>query len=60
MVHKLAAPLQHQTADLPRWYKIMSSQGIVNVSHVDGLLSSIDGVTNPLMCKWQKNKGDFE
>jgi hypothetical protein len=42
MVHKLAAPLQYQTADL------MLSHGVVNASHVAGLLSSIDGVTNAI------------
>jgi hypothetical protein len=58
MVHKLAAPLQHQTAS--RWYNIMLSHGIVNASHVAGLLSLIDGVTNAIDMQVAKNKGDLE
>jgi len=38
----------------------MLSQGIVNVSHVAGLLSLIDGVTNAIDVQVAKNKGDLE
>jgi hypothetical protein len=38
----------------------MLSYGIVNTSHVAGLLSSIDGVTNAFDVQVAKNKGDFE
>ncbi len=38
----------------------MLSHGIVNVSHVVGLLSSIDGVTNAIDVQVAKNKGDLE
>jgi hypothetical protein len=55
MVHKLVAPLQQQTAD-----HIMSSHGIVNVSHVTDQLSSIDGVTNAIDVQVATNKGDLE
>jgi hypothetical protein len=58
MVHKLAAPLQHQTADLGGTTSCY--HGIVNVSHVTGLLSSIDGVTNAIDMQVAKNKGDLE
>ncbi len=39
----------------------MFSCGIVNASHVSGLLSSIDGVTkNAIDVQVAKNKGDLE
>jgi hypothetical protein len=38
----------------------MLSHGIVNASHVAGLLSSIDGVTNNIDMQVAKNKGDLE
>ena len=38
----------------------MLSQGIVNVSHVAGLLSLIDGVTNAIDVQMAKNKGDIK
>jgi hypothetical protein len=38
----------------------MSSHGIINASHVVGLLSSIDGVTNTIDVQVAKNKGDLE
>ena len=38
----------------------MLSQSIVNVSHVAGLLSLIDGVNNAIDVQVAKNKGDFE
>ncbi len=38
----------------------MLSHGIVNASHVAGLLSSIDGVTNAIDVQVTKNKGDLE
>jgi hypothetical protein len=38
----------------------MLSHGIFNASHVAGLLSSIDGVTNAIDVQVAKNKGDFE
>jgi hypothetical protein len=38
----------------------MLSHGIINASHVAGLLSSIDGVTNAIDVQVAKNKGDFE
>jgi hypothetical protein len=39
----------------------MLSHGIVNASHVAGLLSSIDGVTNAIDVQMAKNnKGDLE
>jgi hypothetical protein len=38
----------------------MLSHGIVNASHVAGLLSSIDGLTNAIDVQVAKNKGDFE
>jgi hypothetical protein len=38
----------------------MLSHGIVNASHVTGLLSSIDGVTNAIDVQVAKNKGDLE
>jgi hypothetical protein len=38
----------------------MLSHGIVNASHVAGLLSSIDSVTNAIDVQVAKNKGDLE
>ncbi len=38
----------------------MLSNGIINASHVAGLLSSIDGVTNAIDVQVAKNKGDLE
>jgi hypothetical protein len=38
----------------------MLSHGIINASHVAGLLSSTDGVTNSIDVQVAKNKGDFE
>ncbi len=38
----------------------MLSHGIINASHVAGLLSSIDGVTNVIDVQVAKNKGDLE
>jgi hypothetical protein len=38
----------------------MLSHSIVNTSHVTGLLSSIDGVTNAIDVKVTKNKGYLE
>ncbi len=38
----------------------MLSQGIINASHVAGLLSLIDGVTNAIDVQVAKNKGDLE
>jgi hypothetical protein len=38
----------------------MSSHGIVNASHVAGLLSSIDGVTNAIDVQVANNKGDLK
>jgi hypothetical protein len=38
----------------------MLSHGIVNASHVAGLLSSIDCVTNAIDVQVAKNKGDIE
>jgi hypothetical protein len=38
----------------------MLSHDIVNVSHVTGLLSLIDGVTNSIDVQLAKNKGDLE
>jgi hypothetical protein len=38
----------------------MLSHGIVNASHVAGLLSLIDGVTNAIDVQVAKNKGDLE
>jgi hypothetical protein len=42
------------------WYKIMLSHCIVNASHVAGLLSSIDCVTDAIDVQVAKNKGDLE
>jgi hypothetical protein len=42
------------------WYNIMLSHGIVNVSHVAGLLSSIDGVTNAIDVQVAKHKVDLQ
>ncbi len=61
MVHKLAAPLQHQTADLggtTSCYLMALSMQVM--CHVAGLLSSIDGVTNAIDVQVGKNKGDLE
>jgi hypothetical protein len=38
----------------------MLSHGIVNASHVIGLISSIDGVTNAIDVQVAKTKGDLE
>jgi hypothetical protein len=38
----------------------MLSHGIVNASHVAGLLSSIDGVTDAIDVQVAKNKGDLK
>jgi hypothetical protein len=38
----------------------MLSHGIVNASHIAGLLSSIDGVTDVIDVQGAKNKGDLE
>jgi hypothetical protein len=38
----------------------MLSHGIINASHVAGLLSLIDGVTNAIDMQVAKNKGDLE
>jgi hypothetical protein len=38
----------------------MLSHGIVNASHVTGLLSSIDGITDAIDVQVAKNKGDLE
>jgi hypothetical protein len=38
----------------------MSSHGIINASHVAGLLSSIDGVLDAIYVQVAKNKGDLE
>ena len=38
----------------------MLSHGIVHATHVAGLLSSIDGVTNAIDVQVAKNKGDLE
>ncbi len=38
----------------------MLSHGIVNASHVAGLLSSLDGVTDAIDVQVAKNKGDLE
>ncbi len=38
----------------------MLSHGIINASHVAGLLSLIDGVTNAINVQVAKNKGDLE
>ncbi len=38
----------------------MLSHGIVNASHVAGLLSSIDGVTNAIDVQVAENKGDLK
>jgi hypothetical protein len=38
----------------------MLSHGIINASHVTGLLSSIDGVTDMIDVQAAKNKGDPE
>jgi hypothetical protein len=38
----------------------MLSHGIVNASHVAGLLSSIDGVTVVIDVQLAKNKGDLD
>jgi hypothetical protein len=38
----------------------MLSHGIVNASHVTGLLSLIDGATNAIDVQVAKNKGDLE
>ena len=38
----------------------MLSHGIINVSHVTGLLSLIDGVTDAINVQVAKNKGDLE
>ena len=38
----------------------MLSQSIVNVSHVAGSLSLIDGVKNAIDVQVAKNKGDLE
>jgi hypothetical protein len=38
----------------------MLSHGIVNATHVTGLLSSIDGVTDAIDVQVTKNKGDLE
>jgi hypothetical protein len=38
----------------------MLSQSIVNVSHVAGSLSLIDGVNNAIDVQVAKNKGDLE
>ncbi len=38
----------------------MLSQSIVNVSHVAGPLSLIDGVNNAIDVQVSKNKGDLE
>jgi hypothetical protein len=62
MVHKLATPLQHQTADLLQNHiisRIILSHGIIKSSHVAGLLSLIDGVTNAIDVQVAKNKGDL-
>jgi hypothetical protein len=37
----------------------MLSHGIINASHVAGLLSLIDGVTNAINVQVAKNKGDL-
>jgi hypothetical protein len=58
MVHKLAAPSQHQTADLggtTSCYLMASSP-----SHVAGLQSFIDGVTDAIDVQVAKNKGVLE
>jgi hypothetical protein len=52
MVHKLVAPLQHQTIN------IMLSHGIVKLIAVTGQLSLIDGVINAIDAQVAKNKGD--
>ncbi len=38
----------------------MLSHGIINASHVSGLLSLIDGITNAIDVQVVKNKGDLE
>jgi hypothetical protein len=38
----------------------MLSHGIVNASHVAGLLSSIDGVTDAIDVQVAKNEGDIK
>jgi hypothetical protein len=38
----------------------MISHGIINTSHVTGLLSSIDSVTDDIDVQVAKNKGDLE
>jgi hypothetical protein len=38
----------------------MLSHGIINLSHVAGLLTSIDGITNVIDVQVAKNKGDLE
>jgi hypothetical protein len=38
----------------------MSSCSIINASHVAGLLSSVDGVTDAIDVQLAKNKGDLE
>ncbi len=38
----------------------MLSHGIINASHVDGLLISIDGVTNAIDVQPAKNRGDLK
>jgi hypothetical protein len=38
----------------------MLSHGIINASHVPGLLSSIDGVTDAIDVQVAKNKQDLE
>jgi hypothetical protein len=38
----------------------MLSHGIVNISHITGQLSSIDGVLDAIDVQVAKNKGDLE
>jgi hypothetical protein len=38
----------------------MLSHGIINASHVAGLLSLVDGVTNSIDVQVAKNKGDLK
>jgi hypothetical protein len=59
MVHKQATPLQRNTRQ-QNSYKIMLSHGIIHGSHVAGLLSLIDGVTNAIDVQVTKGKGDLE
>ena len=55
IVHKLVAPLQHQTADQ---HHIISWH--FQCKYVTGQLSLIDGVTNAIDVQVAKNKGDLE